>query len=377
MKILLVTQRFRPLIGGAESVLSELARELARQNHTVTVLTARWEQSWAEQERVDDVEIVRIPLSQMRFWGTWRFMAALRRWLLDRGREFDIWYVSMLKHCAWVAVAASSHCNVPVVLRPEGSGPTGDIAWQQHALGGMRIRRRCERAAALVALSPHIRSELERAGMPSSRIHEIPNGVPIPPLGDEIDRMACRQRLGLKTSAPMAVFVGRISPEKGVEDLLAAWNRVETELPAAQLVIVGCGPQETELRARSAKHPNIIWVGASQEQDRYLRAADLFVLPSHEEGMSISLLEAMAASLPIVATDIPGNRSLIESGRHGLLVPPKRPDQLAKSMLLQLQAKSIAAAMGRAARDRVEEEFSITRMAKRHVELFQSLVKTV
>ena len=173
---------------------------------------------------------------------------------------------------------------------------------------------------------------------------------------------------------PLAVFVGRLSPEKGLVDLINAWKRVQAELPDAQLVLLGGGPQEQELRGHSAGFPNIIWAGATQQPQRYLFAADLFVLPSHEEGMSVSLLEAMAAGLPIVATDIPGNRGLIESGRHGLLVPAKRPDLLARSILLQLQAKTIAAGMGRAARQRVEEEFSITRMAQRHVELFQVLI---
>lgn len=373
MRILLVTQRFRPLIGGAESVLGELARELVRQGHEVTVLTARSEPNWAAEERVDDVEIVRLPFRQIRLWGTWRFMRAMKRWLIEHARQFDVWYVSMLKHCAWTAVGSSWRCRVPVVLRPEGSGPTGDIAWQEHALGGKLIRGRCRRAAALVALSPHIRAELEQAEMPADRIREIPNGVPIPPPVDEIDRGAWRQRLRLKVSVPAAVFIGRLSPEKGLSDLIGAWKRVTADLPDAQLVIVGSGPQEQELRGLAADQPKILWAGATQQPQRYLNAADLFVLPSHEEGMSISLLEAMAAALPIVATDIPGNRGLIESGRHGLLVPPKRPDQLAKSILLQLQAKTLAAGMGRAARQRVEEEYSIALMAQRHIELFESL----
>ncbi len=217
--------------------------------------------------------------------------------------------------------------------------------------------------------------ELERVEIPSQRIRDIPNGVPVPPPQDEIDRGAWRQRLGLKTNVPLAVFVGRLSPEKGLVDLINAWKRVQAELPDAQLVLVGSGPQQDELRGHAAGFPNILWAGATQQPQRYLFAADLFVLPSHEEGMSVSLLEAMAVGLPIVATDIPGNRGLIESGRHGLLVPPNRPDQLARSMLLQMQAKSIAAGMGRAARQRVEDEFSITLMAQRHLELFQSLIK--
>lgn len=375
MRILLVTQRFRPLIGGAESVLGELTRELVRQGHEVTVLTARWDSTWPAEERVDDVKVIRLPFRRIRLWGTWRFMRAMKRWLIEHGRAFDVWYVSMLKHCAWVAIGSSWRLRVPVVLRPEGSGPTGDVAWHETALGGNLIRRRCRHAATLVALSPHIRAELEGVGIERVRIRDIPNGVPVPRLPDEIDRGAWRKRLGLHIVAPLAVFIGRLSPEKGLTDLITAWKRVQAELADAQLVMVGSGPQEADLRRLAADQPSIVCPGATQQPQRYLNAADLFVLPSHEEGMSISLLEAMATALPIVATDIPGNRGLIESGRHGLLVPPNRPDQLAKAILLQLQAKTIAAGMGRAARQRVEEEFSITLMARKHVELFQSLIK--
>lgn len=375
MRILLVTQRFRPLIGGAESVLWGLARELDRLDHSVAVLTARWDKRWPEEERVDGVRVVRVPMPRVRFWGTLQYMRAVKRWLLEHGRQFDVWYVSMLKHSAWATMAAGWRCHVPVVLRVEGSGPTGDVAWQQHALGGKLIARRCRQAVAIVAISPHIRAELEQAGYPADRLYEIPNGVAIPSLPKADERPAWRQRLGLEAAGPIALYVGRLSPEKGLEDLIAAWKHVQGELADARLVTVGSGPQEADLRRRAASHANIIWAGPTQQPQRYLRAADLFVLPSHEEGISVALLEAMSFALPIVASDIPGNRILIESGRHGLLVPPRRPDLLAQAMLTQLKARTLAAVMGHAARERASEEFSITRMAQRHLELFASLTK--
>ncbi len=373
MRILLVTQRFRPLIGGAESVLGEMARELVRQRHEVTVLTAKWENGWLDEEQVDDVRIVRVPQPTLRFWGTSRFMRLMKQWLLKHGREFNVWYVSMLKHCAWVAIGAGWRLRLPVVLRPEGSGATGDVAWQDRAWFGRLIRRRCRLAAAVVALSSHIREELRLVGFSADRIRDIPNGVRVPELGDDLDRLAWRQRLGLEPTAPHAVFVGRLSPEKGLDVLFKAWRRVTAELPDARLVVVGSGPQEAELRKLASDQPTIIWAGETREPSRFLRAADLFVLPSHEEGMSIALLEAMAHALPIVATDIPGNRQLIESGRHGLLVPSNKPETLARSVLVQLQARTLAAAMGRAARERAEEKYSISLMVRRHVELFESL----
>jgi glycosyltransferase involved in cell wall biosynthesis len=373
LRILLVSQRFRPLIGGAESVLWELARELVRQDHEVSVVTARWESDWPVEERVERVEILRLPFERIRYWGTWRFMRSLKRWLLQHGRTFDVWYVSMLKHCAWTAVGAGWRCRVPVVLRPEGSGPTGDIAWGETALGGKLIHRRCRSATAFVAIGPHVRNELVQSNFPKGRIHDIPNGVPVAALDEGADRRAWRKRLGLNPDGSLAVFVGRISPEKGLADLVDAWKQVRVELPDAELAIVGTGPQEEALREATKELPSIQWAGATPQPQRFLRAADLFVLPSYEEGMSVALLEAMAAGVPVVATDIPGNRALIDSGQHGLLVTAHRPDLLGKAMLLQLQGRGAALEMARAAHARVRDQFSIAQMAKRHTELFQAL----
>jgi glycosyltransferase involved in cell wall biosynthesis len=373
VKILIISQRFRPLIGGAETVLGELAAQLVRLGHAVTLLTARWDRAWPAEERVDGVHIVRLPLPRLRMWGTWVYMRALRGWLARQGGAFDVWYVSMLKHSAWIAVGAARDHGVPVVLRTEGGGPTGDAAWQCRALGGKLIRRRCRRALRLVIPSAAMRTELEAAGYAPARVVYIANGVRVPREDEPAERTRWRRRLGLEPDARTAVFVGRISPEKGVADLTAAWPRVAATAADAQLILVGGGPAADELRAATAGDRSILWVGPIQEPQRYLRAADLFVLPSHEEGMSVALLEAMALALPIVASDIPGNRLLVEHGRHGLLVAVGDPERLAGAVLQQWRDPERAAAMAQAARRRVQQEFSIERMAERHLELFESL----
>jgi len=114
--------------------------------------------------------------------------------------------------------------------------------------------------------------------------------------------------------------------------------------------------------------------GASPDPGPLLRAADLFVLPSHEEGMSIALLEAMALGVPLVASAIPGNRTLVTDGEHGRLAPPGDPEALAAAVLDQWADSDRAAEMAAAARGRVVEGYSIDAVARRHLELFRSLV---
>ncbi len=114
--------------------------------------------------------------------------------------------------------------------------------------------------------------------------------------------------------------------------------------------------------------------GASADATAALREADLFVLPSREEGMSIALLEAMALGIPLVASSIPGNRRLVSDFEHGRLAPPDDPEALARVIIEQWNDFDRAVHMSRAARRRVEQEFSIQTMARQHLMLFREKV---
>lgn len=118
----------------------------------------------------------------------------------------------------------------------------------------------------------------------------------------------------------------------------------------------------------------VILPGSFDEVIDVLHAADVFVLPSYEEGMSLSLLEAMAAKLPAVASDIPGNRKLIVNGEHGLLVPPRTTTELAEAIMRLIDDATLAAKLAAQARRRVEQEFSLRAMAERHLEICEKLI---
>jgi glycosyltransferase involved in cell wall biosynthesis len=316
--------------------------------------------------------IVRLPTSRLRFAGTWLYMRNLRHWFTTH--SIDVAYVSMLKHDAYVAVGAGQKRGFPVVLRPEGAGATGDLAWQAWGNFGREIGRRCRQADAFVAISREIARELVEGGYDPARVHALPNGVPVP------DRPW--QRRPDWRSAPRAVFVGRLAPEKGLGTLIDAWPAVRETHPQARLILIGEGPQRPELekRARSlglgpGPDQAVEFPGAVADVNARLRAADLFVLPSKEEGMSIALLEAMALGIPLVASSIPGNRRLVSDFKHGRLAPPEDPQALARVIAEQWDNFDRAFHMSRAARSRVQQEFSIAAMARQHLELFRELIE--
>jgi glycosyltransferase involved in cell wall biosynthesis len=278
----------------------------------------------------------------------------------------------------------------PVILRPEGAGATGDVAWQSWGNFGRRIGLRCRWADAFVVISQPIERELQEAWRSGTlrpswwrewfhRTPETPpivaisNGVPVP-------RTAWQCRPEWR-AAPVAVFVGRLAVEKGLDTLIDAWRLVWAEYPEARLILIGEGPQRAMLEARVkaaglAMGPGqaVELPGASPDPTETLRCADLFVLPSREEGMSIALLEAMALGIPLVASSIPGNRRLVTDFEHGRLVLPDDPEALARAIIDQWNDFDRAVQMGRAARGRVEQEFSIQAMARQHLKLFQQKV---
>ena len=382
LRLALVTRRFWPLVGGAEVAIANLASEFRRQGHQATIVTAQWEKQWPLELVHREVPVVRLSQSKLRGWGTMRYMYALGKWLQSRRSSLDGVLVSMLKHDAYAAVRAMAGSGVPVVLRAEGGGAAGDCRWHETARFGQRIRRCCSQADAIVAPSEAIAEELLAAGFDPQRVVRIDNGVLLPPPRAPGRQKAARTALAeanwdLKCDpeAPLAVYTGRLHPDKGLADLIRAWPDVAARWPQARLWFIGDGPQREELFKLISDldfRYQICLPGSFDEIDDVLAAADLFVLPSYSEGMSISLLEAMAAGLPVVASDIPGNRALVTHAREGLLVPPRDIQGLSAAIRRVFESPAAGVQWGAAGRRRVAEHFSLEKMACKHLEIFRS-----
>jgi glycosyltransferase involved in cell wall biosynthesis len=234
----------------------------------------------------------------------------------------------------------------------------------------------------VVTPSPAIQQELIDAGYAIDRVHYIPNGVAALPPRTPARRMEAREAIGtahavlsLGRDTTLAVYAGRLSEEKGLPELVEAWAHVLRQRSNARLWLVGEGPLRDRLAEQIERlqiRGRCVLVGAFDSVEELLAAADLFVLPSHEEGMSLALLEAMAIGLPIVACDIPGNRALIQSGGNGLLVPPGRPAALAAAIDSLLDAPALAEKFGTAARERAQLHFAMSDTIRQHEALFET-----
>jgi glycosyltransferase involved in cell wall biosynthesis len=192
-------------------------------------------------------------------------------------------------------------------------------------------------------------------GVRPGRFEVIPNGVDLTrfPPGD---RAAARARLGWG-SEPTAVCVGRLHRQKGQHALLDAWPQVRAQVPTARLVLVGEGPDRAGLEARRPEATT--FTGQTSAVGDWVAAADVVVQPSVWEGMSLSLLEAMATARSVVVTDVPGMRETVRPG-CGAVVTPGRPSELAAAVAERLRDPERAAAEGRAGRTAVEQHHDLT-----------------
>lgn len=229
-------------------------------------------------------------------------------------------------------------------------------------------------ARAVIAVGQQV-AEAYRARLGRQKLVVIPNAVaPIPPL-PVAERLALRHSLTGSTTRPLLLAVGRLSEQKGFADLLEAFAVVKAQHPEAFLAIAGAGELQGELNARLeglglAGHARLL--GGRGDVPQLLRASDLFVSSSLWEGLPVAVLEAMAAGLPIVATQV-GEVPLTVVAGTGLLVPPAQPQQLAAALQTLLADPAQCEAMGRAALAHVERHHSPAAWLDQHLALYQAV----
>jgi glycosyltransferase involved in cell wall biosynthesis len=205
--------------------------------------------------------------------------------------------------------------------------------------------------------------------VPRRKLRVIRNGIDI--------RTTVLAQPGNQSGAARAVHVARlIYPTKDQDTLLRAVRIVADSEPSFILDIVGDGPHRSDLEALAVQLDlgrHVIFHGFRRDIGRFMSEAQLFVLSSVTEGLSLTLLEAMAAGLPVVATDVGGNREVVADGRTGHLVPAKSPNELAAAMLRLIRDPALSSAMGRAGRQRAEEFFSLDGVVRAYEALYTRL----
>ena len=354
---------FWPSLGGVQSTGLDICKELLRCGDTVTAVTSRIEKEWPASELVDGVSVHRLYYPKPRFLGTILNAFVLIWYLLIRRREYDC-VISCFEHYqSSVVSVVGKLIGKTVIVRPECGGYTGCVATlKRHRL--YKLFRWCLRKADYhVAISKEIEGELISNGWPSGRIVRIPTPVNLQkycPV-DDTKRQEIRKILGLPLNELLVIFFGRLSLVKGLYNLIQAWCVIEDNLTNVRLLIVGDGEEKDginrELQLRGCKFVSVI--GRKNNIADYLKACDVFVLPSFAEGMPASLLETAASGLCAVCSNVGGIPEVLTDGVSGKLIQPNDPEALAKALISVLADSSLRHNLALEARKAVEEKFDL------------------
>jgi len=229
-----------------------------------------------------------------------------------------------------------------------------------------------------MAVSPGVKDYLvEQVGLDPAKVRVVPNGVDFAAIDAARPGPAVRQELGLPEDVPLIGLVGRLDHwGKGHKELFEAMAGLKERYPV-QALIVGGGRREVEMRELAAGlglAGQAHFLGQRQDVPDLLKAMDIFVLPSYSEGVSLALLEAMAAGLPVIATAVGGLPEVVDHEKTGLLIPPRDPEALAGALARLLGDPAWARQLGENARRHVREHFSLERLGREINEIYQELV---
>ena len=226
----------------------------------------------------------------------------------------------------------------------------------------------------LIAVSRAIVNKINDEGRTGAPVTLIHNGVDLERYSQQEACCTLREEYGMPPGAPIVGVVARLEPEKGHATLLEAWPLVLDRLPEAHLLVVGEGSRLEALQAQAASlgiAHQVVFTGRRDDVPAVTAALDVAVLPSYREAQGLTILEAMALSRPVVASNVGGIPEMVEDGVTGLLVPPYQPVPLAEAIVRVLTDHPLADMLGRAGHDLVHRRFCVEAMVRAIEDLYE------
>ena len=351
--------------GGAEKQLALLASGLARDEFDahVVVLTHTGPLEATLRE-------AGVPMTVIG--KRWKFDPFCYARLRRRIRELkpEIVHTWLFAANAYGRQAAAS-LGIKHIVAGERCVDPWKSSWQ------LMIDRRLARCTErIVTNSTGVKEFYVGKGLPPEKFVVIPNGVQPANIEHPVSREALLAELGLPPRARLIGAVGRLWPQKRVKDLIWAADLLKSTRDDTHLLVVGDGPQRSRLeryRDQSEIADRVHFLGERPDVPRLVAHFDVLWLASEYEGQSNAVLEAMSAAVPVIATDIPGNRDLVIDGTTGYLVPLGDRFEFTRRTHWLLDDEALRRRLGDAGRERVFREFSARQMVARHAELYREL----
>lgn len=367
MNILLLTTRLN--LGGIGVYTASLAKALKRKGQGVLVASSGGQ--LLEELKKDDIEHIYLPIDTSLDIGPHTAVAYLKLSSLIKERDIQVVH-AQTRVAQVIAHFLSKRNRVAFVTTCHGFFKR---RWFRRMLPGWGDR--------VIAISDAVREHLVNdIKVSKNKIRVIYNGIDLERFSRDLsseEKSLIRKEHGLK-EYPTLGIISRLSEVKGHRYLFGALAKLAAKFPNLQLLVIGDGPScylrgLKQLTRRLGIADRVLFHGACPDTSRPLSVIDVFCMPSIQEGLGLSILEAMAKGIPVVASDVGGIYTLIKHRQNGLLVPPKDEEALAKAIAEILDNPALAEEMRKVSKRLVEERFSLEMMADRVIKVYQEAIE--
>jgi glycosyltransferase involved in cell wall biosynthesis len=393
-RVLVLTTYYHPVLGGVETHARQLVNHLHRKGFGVEVVTKRIGRHDQKATSIDGVAVHRVgPAGERSASGKWVALPAFFTKTLALAPRVDVVACIDYRGIGVAAVAACRLLGRPLIIQGETAGVLAGAADGSNSglppestivrLLKAPARALYRRADHIVCIGRDLEREALLAGMPRERVHYLPHGVDLqrfrPAASGERDRI--RAELGWPNDKRIVLFVGRLSLEKGVLDLLDAWRSVNDR--DAMLMLVGpdmvghrwdAGAPGRAYVAAHGLGDRVRFEGGTLDPAPFYRAADVFVQPSHFEALGNTALEAMASGLPVVASGVGGLGDFCVDGANALLHERRSPRSLADALTRVLGDAVLRERLATAGLQTVTERFELGALLDRYAGLVEAAV---
>jgi glycosyltransferase involved in cell wall biosynthesis len=357
-----------PIKGGLERQAHELSKALLQSEISVFALSTKFTLRDKNVDLLDGVTVYRLPYPK---YSGIRFVllpVLLFLSLCKLRKRIDVIHVHQYSWFGLFSIIVAKLLRKPVITKLPNVGERGIPGLHKGLLGWLKIAI-LKSSDAIVAMSKQSLIELQEIGFPLERTLLTPNGISLNAPFREGTSISDKEIVNV-------VYVGRLTPQKGIEDLLYAWETVSRSKLPARLKIWGTGESRSDLEDlvnRLQIQHSVEFCGHVDDVPAKLTDMDIFVLPSYIEGNSNAVLEAMRAGLPVVATRVGGTEMQVGPEGAGFLVAPGSPEEIADRLVTLIGNASLRQGLGQAMRDRVSRFFDIHLVANTYMQAYALL----
>lgn len=372
LRVLMVMPSYYPVVGGMEIQIARQIPYLREHGIDAAILTRR-PAGAPSFERHEGVAIRRISVPGGPGLRSISFTALGTLDIFKHRHEIDLIHAHSIMSPTTIAALSGTLLRKPRLVTLHANYEPSHLLGKPFGKQRLDLFRRI--IPRFISISSDIEQLLLAHDVPASRIISIPNGIDTSQFksASAAERTDLRRQLNLPEGVPIAVFVGRLQPVKQVDVLLQAW----AGLTKGRLVILGDGEQRASLEAQATRlslNNRVEFHGMVPNVVDFLRAADIFVLPSASEGLSVALLEAMASGLVPIATAIGGTTDLIQDGHTGLLVQSGDIAGLNAALCHALSDADWRRSIGASARSFVVANYDMRVIAARLASVYREVV---